>query len=199
MNGLFVSCCFSVSDSVQSLLSTNVLLWSVWPLLRSVMNRRGRLAGPHMKPLFFSRSQKQTMNHRMIVTRNWDVYLKCRDLNWVPLMKITSFLPLTKNRRTVQNISSGWNSSSFKKNCTVCFRSRGIFHPPPSFWDPVILQEDLVFPPFNLIPVIVEEEVLVSPKHSVHSGLRDCQRQEILTIEHQELVILSQVLLNYHD
>lgn len=66
----------------------------------------------------------------------------------------------------------------------------------------MILQEDLVFPPFNLIPVTMEEDVLVSPKPqkcSVHSGLKSCQKQEILTIEHQELVILSQVLLNYRD
>lgn len=66
----------------------------------------------------------------------------------------------------------------------------------------MILQEHLVFPPFNLIPVIMEEDVLVSPKPqkcSVPSGLKSCQKQELLTIEHQELVILSQVLLNYRD
>lgn len=48
----------------------------------------------------------------------------------------------------------------------------------------------------------MEEDVLVSPKPqkcSVPSGLKSCQKQELLTIEHQELVILSQVLLNYRD
>lgn len=48
----------------------------------------------------------------------------------------------------------------------------------------------------------MEEDVLVSPKPqkcSVYSGLKSCQKQELLTIEHQELVILSQVLLNYRD
>lgn len=73
MNGLFVSCGCSASDSDRSLLWTNVLLWSVWPLQLSVMNHQGRPAGPRNEATLLLQLNNETQT---CTIGNWEVCLQ---------------------------------------------------------------------------------------------------------------------------